>query len=661
MYPNHQKACACMPARFTLCTYLRRYPTAFLHPHALFLSSDHDKDPALPLHLSIIDGNLAHVTQWVMCGPDLCTSQTLELAAAAAEADILRLLVHRFPERMTLKAMDLVAMAGDLATLRWLHDAGFGCTTAAMDGAAMNGHEDVVRFLHEARSEGCTVTAVNAAVARGHASIAEFLLTHRTEGIMPPGCSETSLYFQPPHCPAVTYCVEGRDYIRALDVVYERTSVTVQPPALHSIVQRCGLPALEHFLARGYLHVSKATLEAAVRRRDVAMVRFVLEHIEPGSFRIPLATSSVPDAEISGSSLNSSGSDGDGMDDERHQSHLMDLAAFYGDLDVIKLLYQRGCRSCHGARAVQWASYGGHVRVLDWLLGTQRDACFNTTVNFLYLAFPLAARQGHLNVVRWFCEVYGLRPSAAALASAACAGHADVVKYLLDGSGAVDLNVGASDVQAYKHPIHVNLPRPDMYPFSVCHRSEFVRGAAVMWAAANGHVAVLRLLQNVPTTSQAMDLAAKNGHLDAVRYLHENRAEGCSQLAFSHAMAEDCMEVVEYLFTHNCCRDPDPIDVPSMYLHAATNGRLELFALVRAAYPLDLAVDLPSLTREQMVENAACRGHLRLLSLLHEVHGFAHTQHAANVAARAGHDKVVAYLSTWGPPVPTTLQHPHHR
>ncbi|KDO18757.1 hypothetical protein SPRG_15944, partial [Saprolegnia parasitica CBS 223.65] len=71
--------------------------------------------------------------------------------------------------------MDIVAMAGDLTLLRWLHKAGTICTTDAMDGAAMNGHLNVVVFLHEARSEGI-------AGSDGHADIGRFRLPHQSEG-----------------------------------------------------------------------------------------------------------------------------------------------------------------------------------------------------------------------------------------------------------------------------------------------------------------------------------------------------------------------------------------------------------------------------------------------------------------------------------------------
>ena len=47
-------------------------------------------------------------------------------------------------------------------------------------------------------------------------------------------------------------------------------------------------------------------------------------------------------------------------------------------------------------------------------------------------------------------------------------------------------------------------------------------------AAENGHLELLKSGQAKGLTSQAMDLAAANGHLDVVKWLHENRTEGCT-------------------------------------------------------------------------------------------------------------------------------------
>ena len=54
---------------------------------------------------------------------------------------------------------------------------------------------------------------------------------------------------------------------------------------------------------------------------------------------------------------------------------------------------------------------------------------------------------------------------------------------------------------------------------------------AMDYAAKNGHLEVVKCLHENRTegcTKDAMDWAAKNGHLEVVKWLHDNRTEGCT-------------------------------------------------------------------------------------------------------------------------------------
>ena len=44
-----------------------------------------------------------------------------------------------------------------------------------------------------------------------------------------------------------------------------------------------------------------------------------------------------------------------------------------------------------------------------------------------------------------------------------------------------------------------------------------------------------------------MDLASSNGYLDIVKFLHENRTEGCTTWAMDWASLKGYLDVVEYL------------------------------------------------------------------------------------------------------------------
>lgn len=47
-------------------------------------------------------------------------------------------------------------------------------------------------------------------------------------------------------------------------------------------------------------------------------------------------------------------------------------------------------------------------------------------------------------------------------------------------------------------------------------------------ASQNGHLELLKSDQAKEFSTSAMDLAAANGHLEVVKWLHENRKEGCT-------------------------------------------------------------------------------------------------------------------------------------
>lgn len=61
---------------------------------------------------------------------------------------------------------------------------------------------------------------------------------------------------------------------------------------------------------------------------------------------------------------------------------------------------------------------------------------------------------------------------------------------------------------------------------------------AMVLAAAQGHLEMVTYLhenRKEGTTVEAMDMAATNGHLEVVRWLHVNRKEGCTTRAMDGA------------------------------------------------------------------------------------------------------------------------------
>lgn len=68
--------------------------------------------------------------------------------------------------------------------------------------------------------------------------------------------------------------------------------------------------------------------------------------------------------------------------------------------------------------------------------------------------------------------------------------------------------------------------------------------------AGGGHLAVVKWLHDNRSegcTTDAMDEAARNGHLDVVRWLHENRSEGCTTWAMDRAALRGDFDILLYL------------------------------------------------------------------------------------------------------------------
>ena len=76
----------------------------------------------------------------------------------------------------------------------------------------------------------------------------------------------------------------------------------------------------------------------------------------------------------------------------------------------------------------------------------------------------------------------------------------------------------------------------------------------MLWigAAKYGHLDVVKWLHENRTEGcsvAAMDWAAKNGHLEVVKWLHVNRTEGCTEDAMDCAAENGHLEVVKFLQT----------------------------------------------------------------------------------------------------------------
>ncbi|GAB9476371.1 hypothetical protein Gpo141_00013437, partial [Globisporangium polare] len=112
-------------------------------------------------------------------------------------------------------------------------------------------------------------------------------------------------------------------------------------------------------------------------------------------------------------------------------------------------------------------------------------------------------------------------------------------------------------------------------------------------AAWNGRLDVVKFLHENRTegcTVSAMNTAAAFGHLEVVKFLHENRAEGCTTDAMGLAALNGHFEVVLFLHANrreSCTRDcVDDVETcvknleMVQWLHSNYHGALNLGFMV---------------------------------------------------------------------------------
>lgn len=140
--------------------------------------------------------------------------------------------------------------------------------------------------------------------------------------------------------------------------------------------------------------------------------------------------------------------------------HVMDIAAYYGNLDIIKYLHKNRIEGC-SYYAVDWAAMRGHRHVVEWLLENRNEGfsewaiieaaknnyeetliqllCIKNFKNELYIDFhldsikeyamELAAKNGHLNIIK-ILHKYQYIGTDDTLFYAIVNCHKEVVEYL---------------------------------------------------------------------------------------------------------------------------------------------------------------------------------------------------------------------------------------
>ncbi|OWZ20542.1 hypothetical protein PHMEG_0005024 [Phytophthora megakarya] len=272
----------------------------------------------------------------------------------------------------------------------------------------------------------------------------------------------------------------------------------------------------------------------------------------------------------------------------------------------------------------------------------------------------VAAQNGFLDVVKWLYREYQGDPTInlfwfkgyidedvnvdfdeegenCSIADVAAAnGHLEVLQYLLQ--------VGTENEEAREHKrrrtqkISDFAIREKLRSLAEQHSNEPTKPActeaAMNGAATHGHLDVVRWLHDNglgSCTVDAMDFAAQNGHLETVKWLHANRLEGCSTAAMDGAASGGYLDIVKWLHEHRS----EGCTAAAMD-KAARGGHLNVIKWLHENRTEGCTV--------AAMDGAAAYGELDTVKWLHRNRSEGCRELAMNGAAHEGHLHVLRWL-----------------
>lgn len=245
-----------------------------------------------------------------------------------------------------------------------------------------------------------------------------------------------------------------------------------------------------------------------------------------------------------------------------HHSSL-DAAAQYNHFEILKWI--NNSDSCNKyknctSNAMDWAAKNGNLEMIQWL-HTYRRAPLST------FAMDWAAELGHLEVVKWLTLYRSAPCTGDAMYGAAINGHYDTVKWLyFNRTEAISDNVIDDAARAGRLDIIKLLCSESSKVKTKVKISNF----AMHCAAGGGHLSTVKWLhenRQEGCTRDTVDIAAQNGHLATVDFLLTNRKEWCTVEAMHNAAAAGHFDIVKCLTKHKVPCTTEAMDLAAQYGH----------------------------------------------------------------------------------------------
>ncbi|EQC31031.1 hypothetical protein SDRG_11218 [Saprolegnia diclina VS20] len=370
-------------------------PPDVLTTETLYLNLHNTRDARFPLHLAILEGDLAATKSILRCRPDLAYQEAIEAAIQHKKLEIAAFLLHQrdahhvhglhrnfedeFQRRPSRRLDDWLPSSrstlykndASILALLWAHrqcdwdDSDLVHTALELNAlealafliahlprTALRGLLDVVAgngllsLVQQLNTMGlaCTTRAMDDAAANGHLHIVTYLQQRRTEG-----CTTQAMD-----------AAAANGHLDVLTFLHEERT------------EGCSTDAMDRAAANGYLGI----------------VTFLHE-----------------------------------MRVEGCTTNAMDAAAANGHLDVVTFLHEKRTEGCTTA-ALSGAAAAGHLDVVEFLVD-HRDEGASPDI------LDTAAADGRLDIVMYLDTLGRFACTTAAVDDAAKHGHVEVVAYLL--------------------------------------------------------------------------------------------------------------------------------------------------------------------------------------------------------------------------------------
>ncbi|KAE9046063.1 hypothetical protein PR001_g1815 [Phytophthora rubi] len=301
--------------------------------------------------------------------------------------------------------------------------------------------------------------------------------------------------------------------------------------------------------------------------------------------------------------------------------NVTDVAAANGHLQILQWLYDHHRQRVRfGGVEMCGALEYKNERVVRWLRchAVPRVECRNDVLRS-------AAKAGNLDVVQWMCEEFGLDGAAVLKVAVRCC-QWETARWIIERFSSTG-------------------PLLDMY-FAAHHGvlsfmkymaarelGGFYTGTLVV-AAAYGHLDVVKWLhqdRGLMLTVDVMKEAAQDGHLNVVKWLFETSSDLCDSSVLVSAAEFGRLAVLQWLQP----RWSGTLGTVAMDW-AARNGHLEVVKWLHTNGTDGCSA--------KAMDEAAVNGHLDVVQWLHEQRREGCTKRAMDGAAGAGYLEVVQWL-----------------